>query len=146
MLEEMPVAIVNTYNANNPNAAALRLANTGNLHISQAPQGTDYPYIVFHIIASSPDHNMSNYIENSTVQFSIYTNDSLDTVKLFGKLNLVFDDQDITYSQQINLRCSRTGVNGPERETDSTGRTIKALNDVWLITADYQFMRQVDFN
>ncbi len=50
----------------------------GKLYPSEAPQGTAYPYGVYHLISDVPDYTFETTvtIENALVQFNLYDDDN----------------------------------------------------------------------
>ena len=46
---------------------------TGGLHLTEAPQDTDYPYAVFSMPSNVPNWTFSENMENCLIQFNIYS-------------------------------------------------------------------------
>jgi len=78
----------NKYNGN----AALKAAVSG-MYLTQAPQGTEYPYIVYHKISGVPDHTYTEDMENVIIQFNIFDNNNSSTTinDIYTKLTALYD-------------------------------------------------------
>jgi len=80
--------IWNKYNGN----AALKAVVSG-MYLTEAPQGTAYPYIVYHKISGRPDYTYTEDMENVIIQFNIFDdNNSSTTINdIYTKLTALYD-------------------------------------------------------
>jgi len=78
----------NKYNGN----AALKAVVSG-MYLTQAPQGTAYPYITYHKISGVADYTYTEDMENVIIQFNIYDdNNSSTTINdIYTKLTALYD-------------------------------------------------------
>jgi len=78
----------NKYNGN----AALKAVVSG-MYLTEAPQGTEYPYIVYHKISGVPDHTYTEDMENVIIQFNIYDDHNSSTTinDIYTKLTALYD-------------------------------------------------------
>jgi len=78
----------NKYNGN----AALKAVVSG-MYLTEAPQGTEYPYIVYHKISGVPDHTYTEDMENVIIQFNIFDDHNSSTTinDIYTKLTALYD-------------------------------------------------------
>ena len=109
------------------NDVALSGAVTG-MYLAEAPQGTVYPYIVYHKISGRPDYTFSEDMENTLLQFNIYdSNSSSATVNdIFEKLKTCYDWCSLTVSGWDSIYM--------KRELDDLTRE----NDIWRYLVQYR--------
>lgn len=109
------------------NDAALSGAVTG-MYLTEAPQGTVYPYIVYFEITNVPDWTFTEDMENFLIQFSIYDSNSSSTniLSIFEKLKTCYDWKNLTV----------TGYNFIylKREFDVLTRE----NSIWKMDVQYR--------
>ncbi len=82
-------AIMTKYNA----STVLKAANTGGLYRERVPQKVRFPFMVMHHLDGRPKDTFSAYIENYTIQFNIYDNNTSDdnVDAIFSALSTAFD-------------------------------------------------------
>jgi len=63
------------------------------LYLTEAPQGTAYPYITYHLISNVADWTFTEDMENSLIQFSIFddSSSSVTILDIFEKLKTLYD-------------------------------------------------------
>jgi len=115
--------------------SALKNAVTG-LYLSEAPQGTAYPYITYHLIDDIPDRWFSHTSEVIRVQFSIFhqasTGTPLKTVMdIANKLMACYDDSVITVDSYTCVYVTRVFSN----LTKVPG--VSEKDRVWQYVIDY---------
>jgi len=78
----------NKYNGN----AALKAAVSG-MYLTEAPQGTAYPYITYHKISGVADYTYTEDMENVIIQFNIYDDHNSSTTinDIYTKLTTLYD-------------------------------------------------------
>ena len=78
----------NKYNSN----AALKAVVSG-MYLTEAPQGTAYPYIVYHKINGVADYTYTEDMENVIIQFNIFDDHNSSTTinDIYTKLTALFD-------------------------------------------------------
>ena len=76
------------YNSN----AALKAVVSG-MYFTEAPQGTAYPYIVYHKISGVADYTYTEDMENVIIQFNIFDDHNSSTTinDIYTKLTALFD-------------------------------------------------------
>ncbi len=107
--------------------AALKAAVTG-MYLTEAPQGTAYPYIVYHKISGRPDYTFTEDMENTLIQFNIYdSNSSSATINdIFEKLKTCYDWCSLTVTDWDSIYM--------RRELDDLTRE----NDIWRYLVQYR--------
>jgi len=78
----------NKYNGN----AALKAVVSG-MYLTEAPQGTVYPYITYHKISGVADYTYTEDMENVIIQFNIYDDHNSSTTinDIYTKLTALYD-------------------------------------------------------
>ena len=109
------------------NGTALKGAVTG-MYFSEAPQGTAYPYIVYHKISGVPGYTFSEEMENVIIQFNIYDNgsSSIKINDIYAKLTSLYD--------WCNLNVAPWNSIYMKRELDNLTRE----NDIWNYFLQYR--------
>ena len=112
----------NKYNGN----AALKAVVSG-LYLTEAPQGTTYPYIVYSLVSNVADWTYTENMENSLIQFSIFDdhNSSATILDIFEKLKTCFDWTVLTVAGYNSIYC--------KREFNILTRD----NDIWKMDVQY---------
>jgi hypothetical protein len=75
-------------------AGSALAADVGNrIFLDEAPEGTEFPYVVFQIIASSPQDTFTDSIEDTLVQFSLFsaTSGATEITGIYADLKTLFD-------------------------------------------------------
>ena len=90
------------------NDVALSGAVTG-MYLTEAPQGTAYPYIVYHKITGTPDWTFSEDMENVIIQFNIFDDHSSSTTinDIYTKLKALYDWCSLTISGWDSIYMKR---------------------------------------
>lgn len=98
------------------------------MHLTEAPQGSVYPYIVYHKISGVPDYTYTEDMENMLIQFNIFDDNSSSTTinDIYKKLKALYDYCSLTVSgwNSIYMR----------RELDN----LTKENDIWNYFLQYR--------
>ena len=72
----------------------------GKLHPIEAPQGSTYPYGVYHLISDVPEYTFNETIENAIIQFNLFDDDNSakDINTAFTALTDLYDWKTIPFS------------------------------------------------
>ena len=72
----------------------------GRIFLDEAPEGTEYPYVVFRIIAGTPQDTFKDAIEETLIQFSLYSisDGAAEITTMYGHLKSLLDWQLLTVS------------------------------------------------
>ena len=122
-MQELFTGIYSKFSGN----AALKAVVTG-FYFTEAPQGTVYPYIVYHKISGVPDYTYTESMENVLIQFNIYDDHSSSTTinDIYAKLTALFDWCSLTVTSWSSIYM--------KRELDNLTRE----NDIWNYFLQYR--------
>lgn len=98
------------------------------MYLTEALQGTAYPYIVYHKISGVPDYTYTEDMENVLIQFNIYdSNSSSATINdIYTKLTALFDWCTLSVSGWDSIYM--------KRELDELTRA----NDIWRYLVQFR--------
>jgi len=116
-------------------------AHVGNrLFKGRAPEGAEYPYIVYLLITDMPDYTFKNTLENVTIQFSLFSaNPSTSEAEdMFTDLKTLYDDCTFSISASTLIWMIRqNAILMAEDHTVKDG-TIQ----VWHYAVDYSIITE----
>jgi len=117
----------NKYNGN----TALKAAVTG-MYLTEAPQGTVYPYITYYLISNVADWTYTEDMENSLIQFSIFDNSSssVKILDIFEKLKTCYDWVTLTVTGYNSIYVKREF------------NILTRVNDIWNLSCQYRIELQ----
>lgn len=122
--------------------SALSTAIGGRLFKGQAPEGADYPYIVYQVVTNTPDHDFSNDYENTIVQFSIFsiTSSTVEIENCYTDLKALYDEQDfsITGSDLVWMRRSNANFVVEDHVTPT------GTQRVWVYHVDFSILTSLN--
>ena len=121
-------------------ALAARIGNR--MFKGQAPEGTDYPYVVYQVVTNVPDHDFSNDYENTIVQFSIFSSASgtTEVENCYTDLKTLYDEQDFSVTGSDLVWMRRSNANFiVEDHTTSTG-----TQRVWAWHIEFQVLTSLN--
>jgi hypothetical protein len=77
----------------------------GRFFLDEAPPEAEYPYVVFSIVSSGPEDTFVKDIEDTTIQFSIYSTSrsGVEISDLHDALKTYFKDRKITVTGGTNV-------------------------------------------
>jgi len=110
------LAINSRVNDNSTESVALQEA-TNSITFGTASEDDDY--ITYQIITSQHEQTFGSYIENSLIQFDIFSSSQTTCLDLMSKLEDVFDDTDLSISDYDQIEVTRNNSNFVERESDT---------------------------
>ena len=103
---------------NDNSAESQALQETAN-SITFGTASEDDDYITFQLITSQHEQTFTSYIENSLIQFDIFSTSQTTCLELMSKLEEVFDDTDLSINDYEQIECTRNNSNFVEREQDT---------------------------
>jgi len=110
------LAINSRINDNSEESNALQ--ETAN-SITFGTASEDDDYITYQLITSQHEQTFTSYIENSLIQFDIFSTSQTTCLDLMSKLEDVFDDTDLDIDDYSQIECTRNNSNFVEREQDT---------------------------
>ena len=119
----------------------------GRIYLDQAPDGTEFPYIVYFIVTGNPDNTFSEKMESIILQFSIFSLQSGPTeiIGIYYYLKTLFDDCDLTISRgegtdNVLIWCKRQNLTTMVDEVTTPSGTATVKH--WAI--DYSILVRTD--
>lgn len=93
--------------------SALSTAVGGRVFTDEAPDGTQFPYLVLSIVSDNPDENFTDSFEEVVIQFSLYSisQGMTEITGLYGNLKSLFDNTVLTVSGSTFLHSTRKSLN-----------------------------------
>jgi len=81
----------------------------GRLHPAEAPQGSVYPYGVYHLISDVPEYTFNETIENAIIQFNLFDDDNSakDINTAFTALTNLYDWATISIDGYTSIYMQR---------------------------------------
>lgn len=88
------------------------------LFYSVAPQGTLFPYVVYHLLTGTPNNTYTEKAENVIIEFLICSdkNSSSEIDTIYDYLDALYDDCALTVSGYNSIYVSRESFEGAEFE------------------------------
>lgn len=88
-------------------------ALTAGLFYGSAERNTVAPYVTYNLIDGGADDDMSHYVQDALVQFSVWSDEPSPTeaMRIGEWLALWFDDAAIEVSGGVCYRCDRESYN-----------------------------------
>ena len=110
------LAINSRVNDNSTESQALQETSNS---ITFGTASEDDDYITFQLITSQHEQTFTSYIENSLIQFDIFSTSQTSCLELMSKLEDVFDDTDLSINDYEQIECTRNNSNFVGREDDT---------------------------
>jgi hypothetical protein len=84
----------------------------GRIFFDEAPEGSEFPYVVFRIVASSPQDTFKDAIEDTLVQFSLFSisEGAAEITAMYADLMALFDWSAITVTGGTCIWVVRQGL------------------------------------
>ena len=99
----------------------------GRIYLDEAPEGAAFPYVVISIVSSSPDYNFTDCLEDTAIQFSLYSDSSsiAELATIYGHLKALFDESVLSITGSTCLHCRRKNfITMPIETTTPSGTTL----------------------
>jgi hypothetical protein len=92
--------------------SALSDAVGGRMCLDEAPEGTDFPYIVFSIVSAVPEWTFTEEFANVVIQFSIFSTSqsAAEITDIYGHLVDLFDDSTFSITGSTLVWCRRQNL------------------------------------
>lgn len=120
----------------------------GRLFDTQAPEGSQYPYVVYLIVSDVPEKTFTEDFENVLIQFSLFSatpNDSTEAETMFGHLKTLFDECAMTIpptGAETDTLVWMKRSNATLMIEDHT--TPAGTIQVWHYAVDYEVMTSLN--
>jgi hypothetical protein len=92
--------------------SALSTAVGGRIFLDEAPEGSAFPYVVFRIIASSPRDTFREEVEDTLIQFSLFSTSesAAEVTEIYADLMALFDGELLTITGGTCIWVIRQGL------------------------------------
>lgn len=89
--------------------SALSTAVGARIFEGEAPEGTEFPYVVITIVTDSQADTFKDKLEDITIQFSLYSISKglTEITGMFANLKTLFDDAALTITANYHILISR---------------------------------------
>ena len=112
----------------------------GRVFLDVAPDGTQFPYVVFFIISSAQDDPFSGTLENTFFQFSLFSasQSPAEILAIYNALKAALDDAQLTLStgDMITMRRDIMTTDVEEITTESGTELVKHWKIDYEVIAD----------
>ena len=113
---EIIVGITTRKNDSSTESQALR-AKANEISLGSADASDNY--ITYQIITSQHEQTFTSYIENTLIQFDIFSSTQIDALELMSLLEDVFDDTTLTVDNYSLIEVTRNNSNFVNREEET---------------------------
>lgn len=112
----------------------------GRIFFDEAPETSAFPYIVFKIIAGTPQDTFKDSIEDTLVQFSLFSisDGAAEITDMYADLKALFDWQALTITGNTCIWVMRQNLSTMFDEVTTTSGTVGLRH--WAV--DYSIMMQ----
>lgn len=120
--------------------STLSTAVGGRIYLDEAPENTAYPYVVYQIISSVPEDHFNEYLDNTLIQFSLFSDSrsASEVSTLYGYLKTLFDDATLTITSTTHLWTVRQNLMTMIEDVTTTAGTVGVRH--WAV--DYSILTQ----
>jgi len=108
----------------------------GRFYDTQAPEGAEYPYVVYLIVSDVPDNVFQGYYEDVLIQFSLFSatpNNSTEIEGMYGHLKTLYDECSFNITDQTLIWMRRENAILTIEDHTTPAGTIQ----VWHYAVDY---------
>jgi len=119
--------------------SALSTAVGGRIFEGEAPEGTEFPYVVISIVTDSQADTFKDKLEDITIQFSLYSSSKglAEITGMFANLKALFDDAVLTITNNYHILISRQNLTTMFDDITTPEGTVGLRHwavDYWIIT------------
>lgn len=121
-------------------ASALSTDVGGRIFLDEAPEGSTFPYVVFRIVAGAPQDTFKNKLDDTLVQFSIYSisKSAAEVSGIYADMMALFDWSALTVTGGTCIWMMRQGLITMFDDITTPAGTVGARH--WA--AEYSIMVQ----
>lgn len=119
--------------------SALSTAVAGRIFEGEAPEGSEFPYVVVSIVADSQIDTFKDSLEDVLLQFSLYSISKglAEITGLFANLKTLFDNATLTITGSSHIIIVRQGFSTMFDDMTTPLGTVGVRHwavDYWIIT------------
>lgn len=121
--------------------STLSTAVGGRIYKGRAPDGTEYPYVVYLLVSDVPDNTFAENLEDVLLQFSLFSSASSsgEVEDLFTNLKTVYDECTMTVTGETLLYMNRSNATLMVEDHTTSSGTV----EVWHYAVDYNIKTKV---
>lgn len=92
--------------------SALSTAVGGRIYLDEAPHGAAFPYVVFRIVASRPEDTFTEAVEDTLLQFSLFSESAgaTEITGIYANLTALFDRCALAITGSRHIEIRRQGL------------------------------------
>lgn len=108
----------------------------GRLYKGEAPEGAEFPYIVFFVVADIPEYPGGKTIEQVLLQFSLFSSasSSIEIEDMLTHLRTLYDDCSLTITDNTLIYFIRGNLTTMRDEITTPTGTV----GVWHFAQEYE--------
>ena len=112
----------------------------GRIFLDQAPDGCDFPYVVFFIVTDAPEKTFSEDFENIIIQFSLFSasQGATEITTMYRDLKALFDECAMTITSNTLIWMKRTNLTTMREDVTTPSGTVGVRH--WAV--DYEILTQ----
>jgi hypothetical protein len=120
--------------------SALATAVSGRFFKGEAPEGSDFPYVVYGLVSDVPDNVFAKHGEESRWQFDLFSaaSSSGEVEDLYAYLRALYDECDLTITSQTHIWMRRENAILMVEDYVTPAGTQK----VWHYAVDYMILTE----
>ncbi len=120
-------------------ALSAHIANR--LFKGRAPEGAEYPYIVYMIVSNAPDKVFNASYEDTIIQFSLFSSasGSAEIEDMYEDLIALYDECSMTITSQTLILMARENATLQVEDHTTPAGTVQ----VWHYAVDYRVTTKV---
>ena len=107
----------------------------------RAPEGAEYPYIVYLIVSNAPDKSFVSNYEDTLIQFSLFSSasGSTEVEDMYEDLIALYDECSMTITSQTMIWMRRENASLMIEDHTTKAGTVQ----VWHYAVDYRITTKV---
>jgi hypothetical protein len=111
----------------------------GRIFFDEAPEGSEFPYVVFSIVTDAQADTFKSKLEDITIQFSLYSISKglTEITGMLADLKALFDDAVLTITSNYHILISRQNLTTMFDNITTPDGTVGLRHwavDYWIIT------------
>lgn len=120
--------------------SALSTAVGGRIFEGEAPEGTEFPYVVITIVTDAQADTFKDKLEDLTIQFSLYSISKglTEITTMFADLKTLFDDAVLTIAGNYHILIARENLTTMQDEFTTPQGTASGRH--WAV--DYRLITE----
>lgn len=105
----------------------------GRIFLDEAPEGTDFPYVVFRIIAGAQQDTFKSKIEDTLIEFSLFSisKSAAEITAMYADIMALFDWQTVTVTGGTCIWVVRQGLSTMFDDITTPAGTVGARH--WAV-------------